>query len=57
MSKFGFSESDTFEIKKVVRSYVEGISWVLKYYYQDVPSWKWYFPYHYAPFAADFEVL
>ncbi len=39
--------------RKVVVSFIEGLHWVLEYYYRGVASWDWYYPYHYAPMVSD----
>ncbi|KAG2735852.1 hypothetical protein G9P44_002066 [Scheffersomyces stipitis] len=58
-TKFGATSAEEIDRirRDVVRSYLEGVSWCVLYYFQGCPSWQWYFPYHYAPFAADFTDL
>ena len=53
--KFGVPLSDDEFRKGVMKAYMEGLCWVLAYYYQGCPSWQWYYPYHFAPFAADMD--
>jgi len=39
---------------KMMKKYLEGIQWVMFYYYRGAQHWRWYYPYHYAPLIGDF---
>ncbi|WFC96839.1 exonuclease II Exo2 [Malassezia brasiliensis] len=40
-------------IRALVFNYIEGMQWVLHYYYEGNASWGWFYRYHYAPQISD----
>ncbi|EEB08142.1 exonuclease II Exo2 [Schizosaccharomyces japonicus yFS275] len=52
-SKVGFSYYDEKELEQMAKRYVEGLQWVLFYYYRGCQSWGWFYDYHYSPKISD----
>ncbi|KAH9972179.1 XRN 5'-3' exonuclease N-terminus-domain-containing protein [Lactifluus volemus] len=53
MGKLGIHYDDPDEMDNLVYRYVEGLQWVMHYYYSGVASWSWFYDYHYAPRVSD----
>lgn len=55
----GITKYDTVDENKsqLIKSYIEGLAWVLEYYHNGCGSWTWYYPYLYAPLASDLRNL
>ncbi|EGE82136.1 alkaline phosphatase D [Blastomyces dermatitidis ATCC 18188] len=52
-SKFGWGLDNHEEMRKLTENYVQGLQWVLYYYYRGVASWPWFYQYHYSPMISD----
>lgn len=51
-SKFEWGLDNEEEMRGLTENYVQGLQWVLYYYYRGVASWPWYYQYHYAPMIS-----
>jgi 5'-3' exonuclease len=45
--------SGTYQVKKMCIEYLRSIVWVFQYYVHGIPSWRHFYPYHYAPLMGD----
>ncbi|KAK9468253.1 XRN 5'-3' exonuclease N-terminus-domain-containing protein [Lipomyces arxii] len=51
--KLGFLSNDEVKMTMLCENYVQGLQWILNYYYKGVCSWSWYFKYYYSPMVSD----
>lgn len=51
--KLEIDYNDEEAMSKLAFRYIEGLQWVLHYYYDGVASWGWFYDYHYAPKISD----
>lgn len=51
--KMGIRFDEEKDMATLAYRYIEGLQWVLHYYYDGVASWGWFYDYHYAPMISD----
>ncbi|OWZ62180.1 hypothetical protein AYX15_05666 [Cryptococcus neoformans] len=51
--KLEINYNDPAQMQDLVHHYIEGLQWILNYYYKGVSSWGWFYKYHYSPRITD----
>ncbi|KAF8648106.1 hypothetical protein AX16_006403 [Volvariella volvacea WC 439] len=51
--KLNISYDDEDQMRALTYQYVQGLQWVMHYYYTGVASWRWFYSYYYAPRISD----
>ncbi|KAI5152190.1 hypothetical protein ENBRE01_2638, partial [Enteropsectra breve] len=41
------------DLSRACVEYIRGMQWVYRYYFYDVASWEWFYPFYFAPFMED----
>ncbi|KAL0571703.1 exonuclease II Exo2 [Marasmius crinis-equi] len=52
-TKLEIDYDDEEAMGRLVRRYIEGLQWVMRYYFTGVASWGWFYDYHYSPRISD----
>jgi 5'-3' exoribonuclease 1 len=53
LEKFQWGLNNEEGLRELAENYVQGLQWVLYYYYRGVASWPWFYQYHYSPMISD----
>lgn len=43
------------ELWNILAYYVYGLKFVYEYYFKNLSSWSWYYPYYFAPLLTDIQ--
>ncbi|KAL8900075.1 MAG: hypothetical protein Q9207_005869 [Kuettlingeria erythrocarpa] len=54
--KFDWGLDNETEMRRLTENYVQGLQWVLFYYYRGVASWGWFYGYHYSPMISGADI-
>lgn len=53
-SRFDINEREkSIKFVAIIKKYIEGLEFYCQYYYRGLPSWTWYYPFHYTPLLSD----